>query len=182
MTVSRLVGAGVGGGNVAPSRYAPVVADGTAQARVYLRKGKYQADGDPRTGEPRFIRERTVVVSLIRVAGTDEELDDDLDAEIDSVLAALLTDPTFLPDIEGIGSVEIEYDAKSEGEYRAIEAIISIEILDRVQYPPEVMDDFEHLSLGHGPTAGNGSVALFRADSSIDSSIDARLDITVPKD
>ena len=179
-TVERLIAAGIAGGRVASSRYASIEADGSSQARVYLRKGQYRADGDPRAGEPSFVRERVLVISLVRAAGITEELDDDLDADIEDVLEALLTDPSYLSEIEGIGSAEIEYVSKTEGEFRTIEAVIEIEVLDRIQFEPAIADSFESLSFRE---AGEDAEPLHGVDLyPPDGSIEIALDIPIPQD
>lgn len=151
-TAARLEAAGIAGGRVARSRYAPIVSDGTTHARVYLRSGQYRANGDPSTGIPSFDRTRRLVVSIIREAGAAEELDDDLDGDLDAVLDALFKSPDWVNLSEGVESVEVDYDAKDDGEYRSIEAVISIEVGDYVDYPPDVQDDFETLAVrAHEP-------------------------------
>jgi len=143
-TRDTLVAAGVGGGAVDVSRFAPIQAvAGVTYVRVYLRSGRYAADGHPGTGEPTFNRERRLMISVYRAAGAAEAIDDDLDADIDAVLSALLTNAEWVGLTDGVGSIDVDYDAKDDGEFRSVEATISIEVFDWVHYPPVVVDDFE---------------------------------------
>ena len=143
-TRDTLVAAGVGGGVVDVSRFAPIQAvEGTTYVRVYLRSGRYAADGHQGTGEPTFNRERRLMISVYRAAGAADAIDDDLDADIDAVLAALLTNAEWVGLTDGVGSIDIDYDAKEDGEFRSVEATISIEVFDWVHYLPVIADHFE---------------------------------------
>ena len=158
-TRDRLVAVGIAGGNVEASRYAPIPSDGTTHARVYLRAGSYRADGHPGTGEPSFNRDRRLIISVTRAGPAGGELDDDLDGDIDAVLSALLTDADWVGLGDGVGSIEVDYDARDDGQFRSIEAVISIEVSDWVSYPPVVSDTFDTAAvttdLGSGePAAG----------------------------
>ncbi|MEW5422658.1 hypothetical protein [Amorphus sp. 3PC139-8] len=156
MTAQRLAAAGLAEGRVETSRFAPIPADALTRARLYLRSGSYQVDGHAGTGEPTFGRTRRLVISITRAAGAAEELDDDLDGDIDLCLSALLTDADWVKQVGGTGSVEVDYDAKDTGEFRSIEAVISIEVIDWIAYPPVITDDFETLAVrAHDPVDGD---------------------------
>ena len=109
--------------------------------RVHLRRGRLTADGDANTGVPSFDRVATIAIDLFRVGGTG--LETSAEGDVDLILKTLLTDPDFLANIEGVLSISIDFEPRREGQHRAIDAAIEIEIQDFIDFEPVITDDLE---------------------------------------
>lgn len=125
---------------------------------VYMLRDSWQADGDPRTGYPRFIATMSLAVSGQIAASNDGEAEDLLDQGMSAIETALLIDDgrssnTFLRMLEGVQSVTREhiYGQGRAGETPTSEIRFRMDCLYRVYELPTITDAFKTMHVSVEP-------------------------------
>ena len=124
-------------------------------------------DGDSNAGEPSFLADATIAVSIIRGFEDAEVLSGRIDADIDAVEAALLTDPTFVrfgPGslFESVERIQRRRLFPKDGETYFAELRVEITFRYAVSFDPVIPDALVEARITGktpGPAAGHVVVA-----------------------
>lgn len=105
-------------------------------------------DGDANVGEPRFISDITIGVSVFRSFDTPDSLDDKLDDDVASIQTVLLTDPTFVkfgPSalFESVSRMVTRRREVQAGGSYAIELQLEMTFQTRVSFEPNIPDHYK---------------------------------------
>lgn len=154
---ARLTAAGAA--NVHEERMTPCRDSELPAYNVFLSSDSGKAEGDPRTGLPRFEHGARITVEVEdKVAGLDgKALKHKLRLHAQAIQAALLTDLSWGGDIvEGIASLGRVYDMPPEGASLIGRVQIQMEVLWRSSFAPDIsgLTDFASLRADTGGGIG----------------------------
>lgn len=124
-------------------------------------------DGDSNAGEPNFVADATIAVSIIRGFEDPDVLDGRIDADIDAVEASLLTDPQFVRFGQGALFESVERIQRrrlfhKEGETYFAELRTEITFRYAIAFDPIIPDAFAEAHITGktpGPAAGHVVIA-----------------------
>lgn len=129
--------------------------------QVFLLSERMTPNGDANVSIPRFIAEATIGVSVVRGFGDPVVLDGAIDADVDAILDALLSDPSFVgmppagPGLfEGVTSITRRRLLPQQGETYFIELRLELTFQFHEEFEPRLPNWFEDIVL----TAFPGSV------------------------
>ena len=155
---TRLVAANLAGGNVLDDEDKPTRDYELPVAHVSIASDQAKPDGDPRAGEPSFVHETVLTVTVIDSADNGAALKAKLVAHNAAIWAALVPDIlTWAVTAEGIDRVSTEYEAPPEGAEVTGRVIVAFTLLSRTHWPMpddayDALPDLETISID----AGNG--------------------------
>lgn len=153
---TRLLDAGLAGGNIISDNYRPSKDDELPVAHVSIGSDDGKSDGDPRVvGAIRLDHTTSLTVEVLDVGNDGFELKDKLNAHAETILSALL--PNMLGwcvESEGLARVSTIYEAPPEGSQVTGRVMVSLDILSHTEWPfePEDLPDLTTVSID----AGNG--------------------------
>jgi hypothetical protein len=149
-TATRLIAAGVCGGNVVKDQDQPTSDAELPVAIVHVMFDKGKAAGNARHGYPYFEHEINLVVDVYAKAASGTAVKAALYAAGEAVLQALLTDPAWLALGDGIQSLEQSYLAPAEGAYTTSGLRIEFGMLHRTTWLPSTaaVPDLTTVSIG----------------------------------
>lgn len=123
---------------------------------VIVADGSATPDGDGNAGEPRFVEDDTIGISVTRAVEDPAVADGEIAAEVERIKDRLFTDPSFVnfgPDslFESIVSIKRRWLFPPAGETYWVELRLEITFRGRTFYPPAVPDDYRELGVTYAP-------------------------------
>lgn len=166
---TRLVAAGLCGGNVDLHRDPPTTDALLPIASVTYAHDVGKADGDPRTGTQDFVHTMTLLVDVYDTAVTGAGVMTKLAQHGEKVMQALVADVGWgvfdggASGIEGIDGVRQVREKAIEGERIVYHLQVQVDLLYRSQWEPDAsgLEDFTTLGVDTGlgaDDAGAGSI------------------------
>lgn len=134
---------------------------------VFVMNGTDTPDGDSNAGEPRFLSDDTIGISVVRGFDDPDVLDGTIADEIEAIKDTLFCDQTFVTFgatalFESIERVARRWSFPQNGETYFVECRLEITFRGRVSYPPRVIDDLEGIDVTYRPTAQTASPSADR--------------------
>lgn len=149
-----LIAAGIADGNVERDRDAPTRRVDFPICLIAVVDDKAQADGDARSGFPRFQHTTELVVAYQDEADNGPALRQKLYTACEAILAKMLTDLAWggvdgdgIELLEGISRIDTAYNLPPEGEAVLGAVEIKLHLLHRTAWPAVVTDDLEEIGI-----------------------------------
>jgi hypothetical protein len=119
-------------------------------------------DGDENAGEPRFISDTVIGISVVRGFADPVALDGQVDIDVDTIEQKLLTDPTFVrfgPSalFEGVTQITRRRLYPFEGETYFLELRLEMSFRSRVDFEPQITSPFAGVLMNTVPVGGTES-------------------------
>ncbi len=164
-TASRLVAAGVLGGNVATDRTQPAADTDLPVAIVHVMGDVATAIGNARHGIPKFDHQTTLAVDLYVRDTAGASAKAQIYAAAESVWQALLADETWLALAGGIAVQRItQMDIlPDEGAYVVSGRRIEIVVLHETVWQPAFSEDLATVSIGVDMNSGDAAPSITAA-------------------
>lgn len=123
---------------------------------VVVMDGDATPDGDGNAGEPRFVEDDTIGISVARATNDPAVADGEIAAEVEAIKDRLFTDPTFVNFgaaalFESIPRIRRRWLFPTAGEAYFVELRLEITFRGRTSYPPVVPDDYTTLGVTYAP-------------------------------
>jgi hypothetical protein len=133
--------------------------DDLPMAAVFIAGENLTPDGDDNAGEPRFVSETTIAVSVIRGFDDPRTLSGEIDQDVDRIESGLLQDPTFVKFgpgamFEGVSRMNrrrLYPQGGKDGETYFAELRLEMTFVTRVDYPPIIPTPFEGVTIKARP-------------------------------
>lgn len=149
-----LIAADIAGGNVERDRDAPTRRLDFPICLIAVVDDKATADGDARTGFPRFQHTTELVIAYQDEADNGPALRQTLYAACEAILAKLLPDLSWggvdgngIELLEGISRIDTGYNLPPEGEAVMGAVEIKLHLLHRTAWPAIVTDDLHEIGI-----------------------------------
>jgi hypothetical protein len=131
---------------------------------VYLQRETAAPLGDLNAGEPDFMHEAVIGISILAKSFTEDELVVAVDRPVKAVLRALLTNPDFLKLFNGVSGVSRSPTLVSNAEGFISETRLEITVEFPTVWVPYVPDDFETVVMTTRPLGTSGPAITTRFD------------------
>jgi hypothetical protein len=118
---------------------------------VFLSRETMNADGDYNVGEPRFIVDALISISVVDLATGGNVLDGRIDEWVDRIEDTLLCDPTFvrlnddkgMPLIEGFSQIARSYSFPKNGDSYLMEVRLQLTVRFRCHFAPQTQNTLQ---------------------------------------
>lgn len=138
----QLIAASIAGGNVDKDRNEPTGSLDLPSIQVAIGPDIAIAEGDPRTGIPRFEHKSTLTVVAYDHADSGPQLRAKLAAHAEAIMTCLLGDLAWQQDaVEGIAGLRQVYEAPPDGNEIAGRVQVQFDVLLRTHWPPVLPAD-----------------------------------------
>ena len=146
---------------------------------VYIMSENMVPDGDANAGEPHYVSDVTVAISVIRGFDDPAVLAGSIDEDIDAIETKLLTDPKFVgfgPNalFEAVPRIQrrrLYPNAGKDGETYFAELRLEMTFQTRCSFEPVIPDNFDGVTIsarpwthGHQPNDPNIAPVIIKAN------------------
>ncbi len=140
-------------------------ADDLPYCAIFISREAMAPDGDSNVGEPRFVSDVTIAISVVRAFTESSTLDADTDQDFADIANALLTDPTFVrfgrdPLFESIERIDTRRLYPQVAETYVCELRMEMTFRTRIGFEPVVFDDYHDTVLTVRPVANPDAPAI----------------------
>ena len=132
---------------------------------VFIAREVMTPDGDGNAGEPRFVSDVTIAISVVRGFQDTATLDGRIDQDFADMLAGLLCDPAFVAFgddqlFESVERVDTRRLYPMQAETYFAELRMEMTFRTRIGFPPNVPDDYRRLRVTTRPYGHDDAPAV----------------------
>ncbi|GJE45362.1 hypothetical protein [Methylobacterium soli] len=137
-------------------------ADQLPAATVFLRRENRTPDGDANVGEPSFVHDVTLGILVTIDAGSKSDLEPVLHSYTNDAIGFLLSDTTFLSEIEAVTGIDETHVFPKDGETYYAEARVEFSVTFRTSFEPFVPTAYRGANFKTTPSGASGDTPAIR--------------------